>query len=234
MDKLEVYKGIVQVTRAMAADGISKGRTNQQQGYKFRGIDDVYNALSRHLADASLCILPHVIKNERRDVPTKSGGIATFREIEVKFTITSAVDGSSVEVVTLGEAMDTADKSSNKTMSAAYKYMALMLFAIPTEGDNDADATTLQRKARDSSEDLAPKLEKSIDWAKDKAAFVDAIKAAKEPGDLTIVTAKISDAKKGGFPAEWLSELRSMMAARKSEMSLASVVTFAPLPERAG
>ena len=43
---------------------------------------------------------------------------------------------------TYGEAMDSADKSTNKAMSAAYKYMCLQVFCIPTEGDNDADGTT--------------------------------------------------------------------------------------------
>ncbi len=38
--------------------------------------------------------------------------------------------------------MDSGDKSTNKAMSAAYKYAAFMTFAIPTEGDNDADAHT--------------------------------------------------------------------------------------------
>src|SRR5690606_19364534 len=41
-----------------------------------------------------------------------------------------------------GEAMDSADKATNKAMSAAYKYAAFQTFCIPTEGDNDADATT--------------------------------------------------------------------------------------------
>ena len=38
--------------------------------------------------------------------------------------------------------MDSADKATNKAMSAAYKYAAFQAFAIPTQGDNDADATT--------------------------------------------------------------------------------------------
>ena len=38
--------------------------------------------------------------------------------------------------------MDRSDKATNKAMSAAYKYAALQAFAIPTEGDNDADAST--------------------------------------------------------------------------------------------
>ena len=38
--------------------------------------------------------------------------------------------------------MDSADKATNKAMSAAYKYAAMMVFCIPTEGDDDADAVT--------------------------------------------------------------------------------------------
>jgi hypothetical protein len=38
--------------------------------------------------------------------------------------------------------MDSGDKATNKAMSAAYKYMAFQTFAIPTEGDNDADNHT--------------------------------------------------------------------------------------------
>jgi len=39
-------------------------------------------------------------------------------------------------------------------MSAAYKYAAFMTFAIPTEGDNDADATThdVAPRARDEGQ----------------------------------------------------------------------------------
>jgi hypothetical protein len=35
--------------------------------------------------------------------------------------------------------MDSSDKSTNKAMSAAYKYVAFQAFAIPVEGTPDAD-----------------------------------------------------------------------------------------------
>jgi hypothetical protein len=38
--------------------------------------------------------------------------------------------------------MDSGDKATNKAMSAAYKYAAFLTFAIPTEGDNDAESHT--------------------------------------------------------------------------------------------
>lgn len=137
-----VYKAITAVTAAMAKEGISKGRNNAQQGYKFRGIDDVYNALSAHLAAQNLCMLPRVVVREHVERTTKSGSALNYTILEVEFDLVSSVDGSKHTIRTVGEAMDSADKSSNKAMSAATKYACLVAFQIPTEGDNDADAHT--------------------------------------------------------------------------------------------
>jgi hypothetical protein len=60
-----------------------------------------------------------------------------------EFNLTCVEDGSGITVGPFyGEAMDSGDKATNKAMSAAFKYMAMEVFCIPTEGDNDADATT--------------------------------------------------------------------------------------------
>jgi hypothetical protein len=64
----------------------------------------------------------------------------------MEFNFVSALDGSKHTVKTFGEAMDSADKATNKAMSAAYKYAAFQAFCIPTEGDTDADATTHEVK----------------------------------------------------------------------------------------
>ena len=137
-----VYKAITAVMAAMAKEGISKGRSNTQQGYKFRGIDDVYNALSAVLAAEHLCMLPRVVVREHVERQTKSGGTLNYTILEVEFDLISSLDGSKHTIRTVGEAMDSADKSSNKAMSAATKYACLVAFQIPTEGDNDADAHT--------------------------------------------------------------------------------------------
>ena len=68
--------------------------------------------------------------------------------VDAEFDFVSALDGSKHTVRTFGEAMDSADKATNKAMSAAYKYAAFQAFAIPTEGDNDADAHTPQSVAK--------------------------------------------------------------------------------------
>ena len=145
---MKVYLAISQVAARLAKEGISKDRDNAQQGYKFRGIDDVYNALAPFLAEAKLCILPHVLSREVVERTTAKGNAIFYVTIQARFDFVSAEDGSKHEVVTYGEAMDSGDKATNKAMSAAYKYAAMQAFCIPTEGDNDADSTTHEVKAR--------------------------------------------------------------------------------------
>lgn len=66
--------------------------------------------------------------------------------VEAEFDLVCAEDGSKHTIKTFGEAMDSGDKATNKAMSAAYKYACFQAFAIPTEGDNDADAHTHEVK----------------------------------------------------------------------------------------
>jgi hypothetical protein len=139
---MQVYKAIAAVTAEIAKEGISKDRKNEQQNYKFRGIDDVYNALSPVLAKHGLVILPRVLNRECVERVTSKGGAIFYVTVEVEFDFIAAEDGSRHTVKTFGEAMDLADKATNKAMSAAYKYAAMQAFCIPTEGDNDADAIT--------------------------------------------------------------------------------------------
>lgn len=137
-----VYAKIAAVQSSLAKTGIAKGRKNQQQGYAFRGIDDVYSALAPLLAEHRLNILPRMLSREVVERKTAKGGVLFNVTVEAEFDFVSADDGSAHTVRTFGEAMDSADKATNKAMSAAYKYAAFMAFAIPTEGDNDADSTT--------------------------------------------------------------------------------------------
>lgn len=147
-----VYAAIVGVIRDIGAEGIAKDRKNQAQGYNFRGIDDVYNALSPILAKNNLCMLPRVKSRTMHEGQTKSGGTMFYVTCEVDFDLVCATDGSTHTITAFGEAMDSADKATNKAMSAAYKYAAMQAFAIPTEGDNDADAHTPEPAQRRQEE----------------------------------------------------------------------------------
>lgn len=140
METKKVYSAINKVQAALAQSGISKDRKNQQQGYAFRGIDDVYGAVSSLLAQHGLVILPTYEDRTVVERETKNGGQLSYVTVKGVFTLVSSEDGSTATVTTYGEAMDSGDKATNKAMSAAYKYACLQAFCIPTEGDNDADA----------------------------------------------------------------------------------------------
>jgi hypothetical protein len=138
----KVYKAIVAVSLDISKTGIAKNRSNVQQGYKFRGIDDVYNEVAPLLSKHGLCILPRVLARNVIERQTAKGGMLYYVTVEMEFDFVCAEDCSVHTVKTFGEAMDSGDKATNKAMSAAYKYAALQVFCIPTEGDNDADAGT--------------------------------------------------------------------------------------------
>lgn len=138
-----VYGAIAAVQAELSRQGIAKDRRNKEQGYAFRGIDDVYNAVSGLLASNGLCILPYVTERTMTERQTQAGKPLFLVVVCVDFEFVSAKDGSRHTVRTYGEAMDTADKATNKAQSAAYKYALLQTFAIPTEAEeNDADERT--------------------------------------------------------------------------------------------
>lgn len=140
---MNVYQCIVAVQGELAVAGISKDNKNSQQGYNFRGIDDIYNALAGLLSKAGLCILPRVIDRSVTERATQKGGVLFSTIVDMEFDFVSSYDSTKHTVRMLGEAMDSGDKSTNKAMSTAYKYACLQTFCIPTEGDSpDADKET--------------------------------------------------------------------------------------------
>ncbi len=202
--KIAVYKAINAVQSALAKSGISKDRTNTQGAtYKFRGIDDVYNAISPLLAEHGLCILPRMISRQCEERQTAKGSAIFYVTVEAEFDFVAAEDGSKHTCRTFGEAMDMSDEATNKAMSAAYKYAAFQAFAIPTEGDNDADAHTIETKPVGALNekvfaDHLAAMDEAIDIDALKTAFAAAYKAAKivndEPAVKTFTT--VYEAKK--------------------------------------
>ena len=135
-----VFGAINAVQAELARLGISKAHTTKGGAtFKFRGIDDVYNALSPMLARHGLIIAPRFRDREVIERKAKNGSALFYVTVTGDFDFISAMDGSKHTVTTFGEAMDINDKATNKAMSVAYKYACFQVFAIPTEGDNDPD-----------------------------------------------------------------------------------------------
>lgn len=140
----KIYKQICSVMQEINA--IGKDRRNQTQNFQYRGIDDVMNELHSVLAKCGVFVVPQVLDEARTTGKTKSGGDMFYTRLKIKFTF-YAEDGSYIESVVIGEAMDTGDKASNKALSVGLKYALLQVFCIPTEDEKDPDAQSPEPQA---------------------------------------------------------------------------------------
>lgn len=122
-------------------ESIRKEGKNKEQGYVFRGIDQVYNMIHSLLAAEGVTTPPRVINKEISTRQTAKGSTMTHVSMDVEFWFT-APDGSAMCVGPISsEALDTSDKAHNKALSFAQKYAIVQTFTIPTidvqEGDRD-------------------------------------------------------------------------------------------------
>lgn len=140
MSKLR--QAINAVMSDLSKEGIAKLRNNQAQGFKFRGIDDVLNFVSPVYAAHGLIVVPSFKAAPQVERKTAKGNPVYCSFVEGIFKMYHKDDPAEVIEAGpfIGEAMDSADKATNKAMSAAYKYFALLTFAIPVEGTPDSDA----------------------------------------------------------------------------------------------
>ncbi len=208
-----VYQKIAKVQAELAKVGISKSRKNQTPGaqYNFRGIDEVYNTLAPLMAEHGLCILPRIVEHSLSERgKTRNGNTIYGAIVTAEFDFVSADDGSIHVVRTMGEAMDSSDKATNKAMSAAYKYAALMTFAIPTEGDNDADAHTPEVVA----EQPTPRVTAQAD---DFARIAMLVKATKSDTNAICKAAKVEN-------IDQLSPRQAAQVIERLETKLADMV----------
>lgn len=133
----EIYQAIIGVMSDIGV--IGKEKKNAQQGFKYRGIDDVMNALQPVMVQHGLFVVPEIIDQKREERQTSRGGNLIYSVCTVRYTF-YAKDGSSVQCVVIGEGMDSGDKATNKAMSIAFKYACFQVFCIPTEEMKDPDA----------------------------------------------------------------------------------------------
>lgn len=140
MEKQMIYEALTAINREVEA--IKKDQTNQQQGFKYRGIDQVMNELHDLFAKHEVLITSEVLNCNREErINSTTGKPLIWTIIDYKFNFT-AKDGSSISSTAVGEAMDSGDKGSNKCISVALKYVLFNMFLIPTAEMKDPDAET--------------------------------------------------------------------------------------------
>jgi len=135
----KIYAAIAKAAAEISP--IAKAKRNAQQGFNYRGIDDVMNELSPVLAKHGIFVYPEVVSADRSERQTAKGSSLIYSILTVRYHF-AADDGSEVCATVIGEGMDSGDKSSNKAMAVAMKYACLQMFCIPTEDMSDPDSET--------------------------------------------------------------------------------------------
>lgn len=142
---MNIYESITAAMNDIGAVG--KTSKNQQQGFMFRGIDAVMNAINPALVKNKIFIVPEILEQTREERTNAKGTTLIYSVCRIKYTF-YAEDGTSISATVIGEGMDTGDKATNKAMSIAFKYACFQVFCIPTEEMADPDAECHEVKAK--------------------------------------------------------------------------------------
>ena len=172
---MNIYQAISKCMEDIGAVG--KNDTNKSQGFKYRGIDAVMNAINPALVKNHIFIVPEVLDRVREERVTVKGAQLIYSICKIKFTF-YAEDGSSIEAITVGEGMDSGDKATNKAMAIAFKYACFQVFCIPTEEMVDPDGECHNLAPSANKNDIPPQQPTLIPATADQlhklSEFVDA------------------------------------------------------------
>ena len=140
----EIHERLLAVMNDVQAVG--KNDRNNQQGFNFRGIDAVINAVGPAFRRHGVMVLPVVMSSEYSQVEVgKNRTPMGHVRLDVEFTFVTT-NGSQVHTVVPAEAMDSGDKATAKAMSVALRTALLQVLALPTD-EPDPDASSYERAA---------------------------------------------------------------------------------------
>lgn len=142
---------VVEALAGVMADvmAVRKDSKNQSQGFSFRGIDAVLNAVGPALRTHGVVVMPTVEAANYREVEVgKNRTVQRECTVKVRYTFHGPA-GDSLDAVVWGEALDSGDKATAKAHSVAYRTALLQALTIPTD-EPDPDSSSVERSARQS------------------------------------------------------------------------------------
>lgn len=144
-EKLTVFEAWSKVMEEVQS--IGKTQRNQQQGYAFRGIDAVMNAVGPSLRKYGVIVVPEEVSATYRDVQTANGRPSREVTVMVNYKVYGP-GGDAFTMQSPGESMDVGDKGTPKAMSVAYRTVLLQALTIPTD-EPDPDSHSYERAAEE-------------------------------------------------------------------------------------
>jgi hypothetical protein len=188
-----IYEAMLRVMDEVGA--IGKTKKSPDLKYQYRGVDDVLAELQPLFIKHGVLVVPRVVDREREAVQSQRGTPMTSVRLVVEHTF-FAKDGSSVVATTIGEALDTSDKASNKAMTAALKYALTESFSIPTyEVDRDTEENNHTPAPAQQSQPAKPP--SADQMAKEKAWLLAAFETSTTEADLLKLWPRVQAFKEG-------------------------------------
>jgi ERF superfamily. len=213
-DKPTIYEALGAVMSEVQAVG--KKDRNNQQGYDFRGIDAVVNAVGPAFRKHGIIATPLSSEAKYRDVQTTTGKPSRECTVSVTYRFHGPA-GDFIDAQVPGESMDFGDKGAPKAMSVAYRIALLQVLCIPTH-DPEPDAQSYER-ARPPVEEWDP-VEQDVLLTGYLAEVEDA------PSDeaLAEIGRRVQSARRSKEPGERLSpgsvaKLKIAAGKRKAELN---------------
>lgn len=178
----------VQVALAAAAaavGAIPKDDMNQDQGFKYRGIERILAGVGPALHRAGVVVLPRVL-NVHREEMLRGANKNVWRlvTLTVEYLFVGP-RGDSLSAVVLGEGLDNGDKAVSKAMTMAYKAALLQALQI-ADADTDPDATSPPAQVREDAPAPVAFLS-SANQAAVQAKATEAGLSADEVGEMVMV-----------------------------------------------
>ncbi len=134
---------------------VGKEGKNSAQGYSFRGIDGVLNAVGPAFRRHGVIALPHVEQSEHHLVEVGKNRTPMRQATVIVRYVFHGPRGDSLDCVVAAEAMDSGDKATSKAMSVAHRTALIQALALPTH-EPDPDASSYERASAGESDITAP------------------------------------------------------------------------------
>lgn len=156
-----IYGKMSNILKEIGAVG--KDSVNTQQGFKFRGVDAMINALNPALAKHRVFMCPRVTRYDYdvREVTRSNGkfGVDKYVTMLIEYDF-FAEDGSKVTIGPIAaEGLDSGDKATNKALSAGLKYALIQTYCVATIDmvDADSDSPEMGSSASPKAKEVAPR-----------------------------------------------------------------------------
>lgn len=145
MEPKTIVQSLNEIMKAVGA--ISKSDRNAAQGFNFRGIDSVVNAVSPQLQKYGVVVVPSVEDYEYQSVEIgKNRTVMGHVKVKVTYTFVGPL-GDAIKATVVAEAMDAGDKATTKAMSVAFRTALLQSLCLPTD-DADPDSHSYERSEK--------------------------------------------------------------------------------------